>query len=62
MQVSEKIYLGSLREIDPVKTFECGQCFRWNADENGDYWGVAFGKAAKIVTEEEKVYIICVLR
>ncbi len=59
MQVSEKIYLGTLREIDPVKTFECGQCFRWNADENGDYWGVAFGKAAKVVTEGEKVYIIC---
>ena len=58
MQVSEKIYLGTLREIDPVKTFECGQCFRWNADENGDYWGVAFGKAAKIVTEGDKVYII----
>ena len=59
MQVSEKIYLGTLREIDPVKTFECGQCYRWNADEKGDYWGVAFGKAAKVVTEEEKVYIIC---
>lgn len=60
MQVStEKIYLGTLREIDPVKTFECGQCFRWNADEKGDYWGVAFGKAAKVVCEDEKVYIIC---
>lgn len=59
MQVTEKIYLGTLREIDPVKTFECGQCFRWNADEKGDYWGVAFGKAAKVVTEEDKVYIIC---
>ncbi len=58
MQVLEKIYLGSLREIDPVKTFECGQCFRWNADENGDYYGVAFDKAAKVITEGEEVYII----
>ena len=55
----DKIYLGTLREIDPVKTFECGQCFRWNADENGDYFGVAFGKAAKVVCEGERVYIIC---
>lgn len=55
----KKIYLGSLREIDPVKTFECGQCFRWNADEKGDYFGVAFGKAAKIVREGDEVYIIC---
>lgn len=55
----QKIYLGSLREIDPVKTFECGQCFRWNVDENGDYFGVARGKAARLVTEGEGVYIIC---
>ncbi len=55
----EKIYLGTLREIDPVKTFECGQCFRWNADENGNYYGVARGKAAKLSTEGDKVYIIC---
>ena len=54
----KKIYLGSLREIDPVKTFECGQCFRWNADVNGDYWGVARGKAARVITEGDEVYII----
>ena len=54
----EKIYIGTVREIDPVKTFECGQCFRWNADEKGDYYGVARGKAAKLVREDEKVYII----
>lgn len=55
----EKIYLGSAREIDPVKTFECGQCFRWNADEQGDYFGVAFGKAAKLERRGDEVYIIC---
>ncbi len=61
MQDSEikKIYLGTLREIDPVKTFECGQCFRWNADEKGDYYGVVRGKAAKVVTEADGVYIMC---
>ena len=55
----DKIYLGTIREIDPVKTFECGQCFRWNADENGDYFGVAFGKAAKVLREGDEVYIMC---
>ena len=54
----EKIYLGTVLEIDPVKTFECGQCFRWNADENGDYYGVSRGRAAKIVREDDEVYII----
>lgn len=54
----KKIYLGTLLEIDPVKTFECGQCFRWNADERGDYWGVARGRAAKVIVEDDEVYII----
>lgn len=49
--------LGTLRELDPVKTFECGQCFRWNADENGVYTGVAGGRAARVVTENGRVYI-----
>lgn len=51
------ICLGTLRELDPVKTFECGQCFRWNADENGVYTGVAGGRAARVVTENGRVFI-----
>ena len=47
------ICLGTLRDIDPVKTFECGQCFRWNADDTG----VAGGRAARVVTENGRVYI-----
>ena len=56
--LSEKmIYLGTLSELDPVKTFECGQCFRWNADKNGVYTGVAGGRAVRVVTENGCVYI-----
>ncbi len=44
-------------DLDPVKTFECGQCFRWNADTDGVYTGV-FGKhAAKVWRENDSVYI-----
>lgn len=55
---TEKIYLGSLQELDPVKTFECGQCFRWNAESPGVYTGVARGRAARVLTEGDEVYII----
>lgn len=44
-------------DFDPVKIFECGQCFRWNADENGVYRGVANGVAAKVWTENGSVFI-----
>ena len=34
--------------IDLKQTFECGQCFRWNENEDGSYIGVAMGKVWKI--------------
>lgn len=44
-------------DFDLEKIFECGQCFRWNKDENGDYIGVAMGKAAKIRQENDSIFI-----
>lgn len=49
--------LADAKELDIEKTFECGQCFRWNADESGEYIGVAGGYAAKLRSEKGKVYI-----
>lgn len=49
--------LASAGELDIVKTFECGQCFRWNADEKGVYYGVAGGYAAAVWQEEGSVFI-----
>jgi len=46
-----------VEEMDIVKTFECGQCFRWNADDSGVYHGVAMGKAAKLWEQDGVVYI-----
>lgn len=57
MEKTELLRLGSLRELDPVKTFECGQCFRWNMNAGGEYVGVAGGKAAKVITQGNEVYI-----
>ena len=49
--------LASRQELDIEKTFECGQCFRWNADADGVYRGVAYGYAARVWNEGENVYI-----
>ena len=46
-------------ELSPYKTFECGQCFRWNADENGGYVGVASGRAARVFTRGGMSVIEC---
>ncbi len=42
------VRLCSAEELDIVKTFECGQCFRWNADSDGVYRGVVRGFPAKV--------------
>ena len=50
--------LCSARELDLEKTFECGQCFRWNRDGDGAYVGVALGRAARLWTDGGSVYIL----
>ncbi|MDR0839076.1 MAG: DNA-3-methyladenine glycosylase 2 family protein [Oscillospiraceae bacterium] len=47
--------------MSPKATFECGQCFRWDADESGadscSYSGVAFGKTARVYERDGKVLL-----
>lgn len=53
----KKLRLASCEELDIVKTFECGQCFRWNADSGGVYRGTAYSVPAKLWNENGSVYI-----
>lgn len=36
------------RDFLPEHTFDCGQCFRWNKEEDGSFTGVARKKAVNI--------------
>lgn len=38
----------SVNHLDLKKTFECGQCFRWEEDGNGGYYGTVSGEAAHL--------------
>ena len=44
-------------DFDLVKIFECGQCFRWDADEEGTYLGIAQGRAARLRQCGDSVFI-----
>ncbi len=46
-------------ELSPYKTFECGQCFRWNDDGSGGYSGVASGRAARVFTSADAACVEC---
>jgi N-glycosylase/DNA lyase len=37
--------------------FDCGQCFRWNRQDNGNYIGVAFGRVIEVEKRENNVII-----
>lgn len=49
--------LCSAQELDTVKTFECGQCFRWNRGDDGVYRGVVDGYYAEVSVNDGEVYI-----
>ena len=52
-----EIELTEISDFDPVRIFECGQCFRWNADEKGVYTGVVKNRAARLRREGNSIFI-----
>ena len=46
-------------DLNVRKTLDCGQCFRWNANENGVYVGVVSGKVLHIHQKNDKIMCDC---
>lgn len=53
---TKKIY--DCEDFSPREIFECGQAFRWEADENGAYTGIAFGTPARVWRENDEICIM----
>jgi N-glycosylase/DNA lyase len=49
--VDDKIIIYGMTDFEPIHVFECGQCFRWNAENDGSYTGVAKGKIINVKSE-----------
>lgn len=45
--------VAKIKDFDLKHTFECGQCFRWNEQEDGSYIGVAKDKVLHIFQDGE---------
>ncbi|WIF93945.1 DNA-3-methyladenine glycosylase family protein [Caminicella sporogenes] len=56
-EIENGIVLENIKDFELPHIFECGQCFRWNKEEDGSYTGVAFGKVINLRKEHDKVYI-----
>lgn len=42
------IVIKDVKNFELSHIFDCGQCFRWEQQENGNYIGVAFGKVIEV--------------
>ena len=52
-----EVEITDVSDFDLVRIFECGQCFRWDASTNGVYTGVAFGRAARLRRDGDRIFI-----
>ena len=50
------VILEGVSDFHPKHIFECGQCFRWKAQDDGSYTGVAKGRVINVSREGDKVY------
>lgn len=52
-----KVILTEVRNFELPHIFDCGQCFRWNKQENGNYIGVAFERVIEVEKQGDTVII-----
>ncbi len=46
-----------VRDFDPVHTFECGQCFRWNKEPDGSFTGVVGTQVGNVKSGNDSLVI-----
>ena len=54
MDISKKgnnIVISGVSDFYPKHIFECGQCFRWEAEDDGSYTAIAFDKVINVSLE-----------
>lgn len=56
-QIDKKLILTDIKDFEPKHIFECGQCFRWLAEEDGSYTGVAHGRVINVKKDGDKIII-----
>lgn len=45
---NNSVLLKGINDFNCTHTFDCGQCFRWEKQDDGSYTGVAFGKVVNV--------------
>ena len=53
----QKIEWKKIKSFELKDIFDCGQCFRWNLQEDGSYIGVVKNNVIQIKQDNDKIYI-----
>lgn len=56
--IENGIQIQDIEDFDTKHIFECGQCFRWNKEEDGSYTGIAYGKVINVMSDYENKTVI----
>lgn len=56
-EIENGVILEGVSDFEPVHIFECGQCFRWNREDDGSYTGVAYGRVINVAKEGDRVVL-----
>lgn len=47
----------NIKDFEPQDTFECGQCFRWNKEEDGSYTGIVGNNILNVKKEQNDIIV-----
>ena len=53
----ETYILKNIKSFDPKHIFECGQCFRWNLEQDGSYTGVVGENVINLKKDQNNIII-----
>lgn len=56
-KIKNGIIINNVVNFELPHIFECGQCFRWNKEENGNYIGVAFERVIEVEKRDNDIII-----
>lgn len=56
-QYDKGIVIKNVKDFELKHIFDCGQCFRWNEEDDGSFTGITQGRAARLFKEGNDVYI-----
>lgn len=48
IESNKKLIIENIKDFDASHIFDCGQCFRWNKEEDGTYTGVVGNKVINV--------------